>query len=206
MAGSPGVVGVLVGHGPQRGDQAELVEHPGAEAAHDPLDLIEAGPSTVPNQRELLLGIGRTHGEGSGDAEQDDGETLPDLVVKLLGDAPAFVLLRRERAGVALGPFFLQAFEQRVEAPRERSGHGVSFVGQPLAGGADAETVHTLDESIQRCKHTAQQQRVGGEDHDESARQHRYLVPGHLRRHGGRREHQDRGRDREHSAVDEAHL
>ena len=93
-----GVGGELGGQRGERTDQAEVVQHAGAQPARDAAHLVQAAAGGLLRLAQLgAQGLGRQVG-GPLEFEQDRGQALADLVVQFLGDAAPLGLLRRQRA------------------------------------------------------------------------------------------------------------
>src|SRR5690606_23745286 len=163
----------------QGADQAQLVQHPGAQPPGDAPDLVQAAAGGLLHQAQLLPQVlGGVVGDPL-QLQQHGGEALADLVVQLLGDAAAFALLRGQGAGAARGAFVLQPVQHRVvradqfgdlPAPGDL---GTAPGAEQVGGG------HGTGEAVQRGEADPQQQGVGTEHGGQSDREHRGLGQQH---------------------------
>jgi hypothetical protein len=84
--------------------------------------------------------------------------------VQLLSDALPLRLLSGELPGAAGGTLTLQPIQQIIETAGQPARHPSTQVGQARTQAAGVETVHQLDEPVQRGQRAAEQQGIGGQD------------------------------------------
>ena len=103
-----------------------------------------------PARAGALVGFLRWFVEGTPEAQENYGEPLPNLIVQLPSDALPLRLLSGELPGAA-GTLTLQPIQQTIETAGQPARHPSTQVGQATTNAAGVETVHQLDEPVQRA-------------------------------------------------------
>jgi hypothetical protein len=114
------------------------------------------------------------------EAERDRRERLVDLVVQILGDAPALALLGLDRGAARLAPGGLKAREHPVDRGLEAVGlAGVDPVAgdQLVVGVGVVNRLHGGDQPVERDEAPAQEQPVAEQGGHQGEAEHEHLAP-----------------------------
>ena len=149
--------------GVQRGDQAVVVEHRGAQLTGERQQLLHrlAGQSLGLDQ--LALQLRRRLLDRRLEPQRDRGQRLVDLVVEVLGDPPPLALLGLDRGPPGLPALGLEPRDHPPERAVEALDLGAVARGaptSPLLGIGEVDLLHRRDQLVERLEAAAEQQPV----------------------------------------------